>query len=119
MSWGKDGGKSQSPVRLGDVVSVAKGTTISKVNRKLTWEDTTIKEFPDKVTLGNKNNNKQWPVAEVDTLGNYTTMLPKGQYLAKPFWEFHRDYHIDVENSKSFFEVKPIKGNQATDLTQL
>ena len=116
MSWGKDGGKSQSPVRLGDVIPVTKSTTISKVNGKLTWEDTSIKEFPDKVTLVNKNNSKQWSVAEVDTLGNYTTMLPTGQYLAKPFWEFRSDYHIDIENSKSFFEVKPIKGNQATDL---
>ncbi|WP_299364972.1 serine hydrolase [Winogradskyella sp.] len=116
ISWGQNGGKSQSASRLGDVIPVAKGTTISKVSGKLTWEDTTIDEFPDRVTLINKSNPKQWTVAEVDSLGNYTTMLPKGQYLAESFWEFRSGNHIDLKNSKAFFEVKPGTTNQAKDL---
>ncbi|WP_422106157.1 serine hydrolase [Winogradskyella sp.] len=116
VSWGANGGKSQSATRLGDVIPIAKNAAISEVSGTLSWEDTTIKELPDRVTLINKNNNKQWTVAKVDTLGNYNTMLPTGQYLAKPYWDFIGGHPVDIENSKTFFEVKPNKVNQNIDL---
>jgi len=116
ISWGNDGGKSQSATRLGDVIPVAENTKISKVSGKLFWEDPSIDELPDRVVLTNKNNKKQWSVARVDTLGNYTTLLPAGQYLAKPYWESIGDHRVDLKNSTSFFEVKPTKTNRVKDL---
>ncbi|WP_299523259.1 serine hydrolase [Winogradskyella sp.] len=116
ISWGANGGKSQSATRLGDVIPIAENSKVSEVSGKLSWEDTTIEELPDRVTLVDKNNSKLWSVANVDTLGHFTTMLPSGRYLAKPYWDFIGGYPVDIENSKAFFEVKPNKANQNIDL---
>lgn len=83
------------------------GTTkIAEVEGNVSWENDSITEMPDRIALVNKNDNKQWSVAIVDSLGNYRTQLPEGDYITKPFWEFRSDYRIDIDKSQSAFQVK-------------
>nr|WP_321236745.1 serine hydrolase [uncultured Psychroserpens sp.] len=119
ISWGARGGKSGASVRLGDIIPVAENTKVAEVKGKVLWDDVNIKKMTDRIALVNKKYKKQWSIAEVDSLGNYNTMLPQGSYIIKPFWEFRDQHRIDLKNSKSIFEVEFNNINTAPDLKLL
>lgn len=119
ISWGPGGEKNESSMRLGDIVPIAVNTKIAEVKGKVSWKDTTIKKMPDRIALVSKEHKKQWTTTEVDSLGNYNTMLPEGSYFVKPYWEFRDAHRIDLKNSGSIVKVRHNKINQAPDLKLL
>ncbi|UOY06221.1 serine hydrolase [Muricauda sp. SCSIO 64092] len=119
MAWGMEGGKSRSPVRLGDIVPVAGNTKIAKVTGMVKWKDTSIKKMTSRVRFLNTEQKNLWSVAQIDSTGNYDIMLPQGSYVAKPFWQFRGDHRIDVRNSTVSFTIKDEANTKVKDLELL
>jgi len=83
-----------------------------KVTGKLIWQDTTIKGFPKKVKIISRYNPLFVSSAEVDSLGNYSTVLPADSYMIAPAVPYHyydAFIRIDTKQSKLFCELKDNK----------
>ncbi len=119
IAWGMDGGKSQSPVRLGDVIPLDPKTTTGKVVGKVKWKDTSITEMTNRIKLTSNENPDLWTIAQVDSLGNYATTLPEGDFKIAPFWHQRNEHRIDLVNSGTEITVIPGKSTNAKDLELL
>lgn len=119
ISWGSEGGKSQSPTRLGDVVPLAAKTKTGTVTGKVKWKDTTISEMTSRIQFTSKKSPELWAVAQVDTLGNYTTTLPEGDFRITPFWHQRNEHRIDRIKSSTDITVLGGEITKAEDLELL
>ncbi len=105
ISWGMDGGKSQSPVRLGDVIPLKAETSTTTVKGKVKWKDTAITKMTSRVKFISTENAALWTIAQVDSTGSYTTTLPEGNFMIKPFWHLRNDHRIDLNRSGAALTV--------------
>ena len=100
IAWGMEGGKSQSPTRLGDIIPLKAETKTGTVTGRVKWNDTTIAEMTSRIKLTSKTDPNLWTVAQVDSLGNYATTLPEGDFRITPFWHLRNEHRIDLVNSE-------------------
>ncbi len=80
ISWGKGTQKVTNPERLGNVLFMSPDTKFGLVKGKVNIEKIDLKQSPLKVRLSQLQNEKIWVWAHVDSLGNFSTVLPIGDY---------------------------------------
>jgi CubicO group peptidase (beta-lactamase class C family) len=78
-----------------------------RVTGKLKWRDSSIDKLPSKVKITSRYDPFFISSAEIDSLGNYSSVLPIGSYIIAPASKYHwqRDWdqkfiRIDEEKSK-------------------
>lgn len=73
------------------VISVQSQNIVDSITLSgtLQWRDTSIKRFPKEVKIRSAYDPTFVTSAQVDSLGNYTTQLPKGTYLISPSLKYH------------------------------
>ncbi len=116
VSWGPEGGKSQSAVRLGDIIPLEVDKGVSSLKGLVKWKDTSINEMTDRVRLISTKSPELWTVAEVDSTGKYNVELPEGNYEIKPFWHLRNKHRIDIEDSSA---EATIAGNRYIEAPEL
>ncbi len=79
-AWGKGDQKYMNPNSLGDIVILPTGAKLAAVSGKLTWDKPMNAKLPGQVRLHALDNPTFWVAALVDSLGNYTAMVPPGKY---------------------------------------
>ncbi|SDF58425.1 serine hydrolase [Chitinophaga filiformis] len=78
--WGKGYDKYMNPNSLGDIIFLPNGAKLSTVSGKVSWDQHTAVKLPGQVRLKSLENPKLWTSAEVDSVGNYSIVIPAGKY---------------------------------------
>ncbi len=117
ISWGKNGGKSSKPGRLGDVILMRAKEKTGAISGKLVWKDLTVKGYPNLIRCTSTANPTLWTQVTVDSTGQYTADLPVGDYTITPVRNIHfqkRDaYRIDTKNTRVAITVAANKKVEA------
>lgn len=109
--WIDSGDKDSSaqPDRIGMLVFLNDNKTLGNIEGNVTWKDSTIITKPEGVNIISKNDTNFWMHLPVDSNGNFSTILPAGQYIMKPgkiaFFSGNTFYRADTLTTKPF-EVK-------------
>ncbi|WP_298311781.1 serine hydrolase [uncultured Aquimarina sp.] len=121
ISWGKGGGKSQSSSRLGDILLMRAKEVTGNLSGELTWDDKTIKGFPNNIRLTSATNPSLWTQVAVDSLGRYEIDLPAGDYIISTTQKFYNqdDNLFRIDSKKSNQKVTITSGNTITAPTML
>ncbi|HEX6431233.1 MAG TPA: serine hydrolase, partial [Niastella sp.] len=77
-AWGRGGSKYINPNSLGDIILLPAGAKLTTVSGKLNWDKQTTVKLPGQVCL--VANPKLWVETALDSLGNYSVMVPAGKY---------------------------------------
>lgn len=101
-AWGKGESKFMNPNSLGDIVFLPAGKELSTVSGKLSWSKQQVAKLPGLLRLITSDNPKLWITAEVDSLGNYGVMVPRGKYkLTLPDPYFQSDGKVYAADQKA------------------
>ncbi|MEX0290691.1 MAG: serine hydrolase [Flavobacteriaceae bacterium] len=106
ISWTKGTQKTANPERCGTVIFATPGTQTQLVHAKLDKSKLQSKAMPIAVSISDINNPKMWFQAVPDSLGNYSFLVPPGDYnLEIPekllSWDY-RFYRVASEKSETF-----------------
>lgn len=118
-AWGKGALKYMNPVSLGDIVFLPTGARLSTVSGKLAWDKPMNAKLPGQVRLNSLENPKLWIATEVDSLGNYTAMVPPGKYeLLLPEFFIRADKKLYAATQKNAVStvIKPGQKTVAPNL---
>ncbi|RYC51741.1 serine hydrolase [Flagellimonas olearia] len=104
LVWSSGGAKIAMPFRLGDVLLTEKNAVIEKVEGVISWQSNVALTLPSKVKIVSESSNSMWTTANVDSLGHYTTKLPKGTYQV--FSAVKNVNVLSPKNNESFQKVR-------------
>lgn len=87
LLWGSEFGKSRFAGRLGDLVLLDSGQEVYPISGSIAWVDTDLDyDFPRTVRIMSQSNSDWFIEAEIDSMGNFQTHLPIGDYkVFSPF----------------------------------
>ncbi|MGW9685061.1 serine hydrolase domain-containing protein [Flagellimonas sp. 2504JD1-5] len=107
LNWGKGYYgflKEYNSGQLGDLVLLQKDTELLHLTGNVKWKDKYIQETIDELMFSSKENPDLWVIAAVDSFGNYSVNLPKGEYqissaykISNPWasWGEQNQFRID------------------------
>ncbi|MBQ0732717.1 serine hydrolase [Aquimarina celericrescens] len=120
IAWGNGGGKSSGPGRLGDVILMKEKKNSATITGQLRWKNDTLKKFPNKIRFTNIDHPMLWTQVVIDSIGNYKTELPFGEYsvsLANSIIYLDRDIiKINKENVETKITVDAKTKKESYDL---
>lgn len=120
IAWGNGGGKSSGPGRLGDVILMKEKKKSATITGQLRWKNDTLKKFPNKIRFTNIDHPMLWTQVVIDSIGNYKTELPFGEYsvsLANSIIYLDRDIiKINKENVETKITVDAKTKKESYDL---
>jgi CubicO group peptidase (beta-lactamase class C family) len=101
-SWGKGALKFRNPNSLGDIILLPAETKLATVSGKLNWDKPVTTKLPAQVCL--IASPTSWIAAVVDSLGNYSAMVPAGKYEIS----VHEPYFLSNDKVYATMQKKPV-----------
>ena len=111
-SWGNGGSKFRVPGNLGDIVLLDGDQKMSTLTGVISWDRNMKTPLPGTITLTSTKNPALWFTGAVDSLGNYTVVVPKGRYevtLPDPYIHRGDSVFATVQKKTLFATAKPGK----------
>jgi CubicO group peptidase (beta-lactamase class C family) len=114
-AWVNSGDKdvSAQPGRMGMLVFLNEKQKLGTLTGKVSWKDTTYITKPEGLTIISKLDKRFWVYTPVNQNGEYSVVLPEGQYELKPgktaFFNGATYYKADTLVSKTII----IKANES------
>jgi len=108
-AWGKDLHKMVTSDRCGDLVLLDASTKLERVNGKLDLSGLTPKTLPSTLRLSAMDNPRMWLQTAIDSLGNYSVLIPSGTYtleIPARLMRIDDNYYRIAPNDPITFEVK-------------
>ncbi len=98
ITWGNTGGnKFTNSNLIGDLILLGNEDQPTIVKGQLQWKGEAANHWPGSIQFAHKNKTGFFVNASVDSLGQYTLKLPKGDYDINipPTWQMDRWFKID------------------------
>lgn len=111
--WGKGGYKYRYPNSLGDVLILPAGEKLATVTGRVGWDKETNVKLPGCIHFQSAQDGKLWFAASLDSTGNYSAIVPAGQYkLRLPFDYFSEGKNVYVAGHKQALVVSVKPGSK-------
>lgn len=82
-TWKNGTGKSQGSQRLGEVILIDDLAKLRRLEGNITHNDQHIRSV-ESLRIKSTTNPNIWLTTEVDSMGSYQCVLPKGKYMIQP-----------------------------------
>jgi CubicO group peptidase (beta-lactamase class C family) len=117
-AWGKGGFKYMNPNSLGDVIVMPAGAKLATLSGKLSWDKPVTVKLPGQVRLTATANPQLWLEAGLDSLGNYSVMIPAGKYeigLHDAYYQSNNKVYMTAQKWPALVVAKPGQKTIAPD----
>ncbi len=116
-AWGKGDSKFRNPKSLGDIIILPANEKLATISGKLSWDKMIAVKLPGRVCL--VANQKCWLETAVDSLGNYSAMVPAGKYeisVYEPYFRSNDTVFATMQKKPITAVAKPGQKTIARDL---
>ncbi|WP_111593819.1 serine hydrolase [Chitinophaga dinghuensis] len=128
-AWGKGAAKYRNPNSLGDVIFLPANEKLAAISGNINWNQPKTTKLPSLIRFIALDNPKVWTTVEVDSLGNYSALIPAGKYklsLPDPYFKSEGNVYPTAQKEPVIFVAKagqktvaPIFGIAATPVADL
>jgi CubicO group peptidase (beta-lactamase class C family) len=107
-AWGKGDQKYMNPNSLGDVIIMDANEKLATISGKLNWDKPVTVKLPGQVCL--VATPTRWIGAALDSLGNYSVMVPAGKYeisVHEPYFISDNKVYVTTQKKPVVVVAKP------------